>query len=417
MLHIDKFLDPFQSAYRSGFSTESALVKVHSDILHAFDNKKCVLLVLLDLSAAFDTVDHHILLSKLEADFKFGGVALSWFKSYLEHRSQTIQISHNSSDPHFLCYGVPQGSILGPVLFSLYTSALGKLISSHNIYYMLYADDTQLYVAFDPEDVDNAISRMESCIRDVRLWMGRHFLKLNEGKTKIIVFRSKSIESPRLSRVSLEVGDEIVETTPFVLNLGVYMDTHLTMDEHVKRVCQSTWYHIRQVGQLRKYLDRPAIEKLIHAVISSRLDYCNSLLFGVPATQLGRLQRIQNSAARIIYRVSKITPITPILNELHWLPINMRIKYKLLILVFRAVKTGTPAYISNMLQSHTTDRPSRTQYQFQLQVPKSRTKTFGDRRFGYAAPHLWNTLPAELRSLNSFDEFRRRLKTFLFLSK
>ena len=165
------------------------------------------------------------------------------------------------------------------------------------------------------------------------------------------------------------------------------------------------------MGQLRKYLDKSAIEKLIHAVISSRLDYANSLLFGVPTSQLSRLQRIQNTAARIVHRVSKFTPITPILEELHWLPVNIRINYKLLILVFRAIKTGTPSYISNMLQSNTTNRPSRAQYQFQLRVPMSRTKTFGDRSFESAAPRLWNMLPVDLRSVNSLEQFRCRLKT------
>ena len=159
---------------------------------------------------------------------------------------------------------------------------------------------------------------------------------------------------PEVSNLSLNIGDKIVQTNPFVRNLGVYMDTHLAMDEQVSRICKSTWYHIRRVGQLRKYLDKPAIEKLIHAVISSRLDYANSQLFRVPATQLSRLQRIQNTAARIVHRVSKFTPITPILEELHWLPIN-RINYKLLILVFRAIKTGTPGYINSMLQPNTTN--------------------------------------------------------------
>ena len=125
--HIDNLLDSKQSAYRQGFSTESALLKLQNDILSALDQKKNVLLVLLDLSAAFDTVDHETLFSKLETDFYFCGIALDWFKSYLQNRSQSIQISHTTSGQHPTLYGVPQGSILGPVLVSLYTSSSWSL--------------------------------------------------------------------------------------------------------------------------------------------------------------------------------------------------------------------------------------------------------------------------------------------------
>ena len=371
-------------------------------------------MVLLDLSAAFDTVDHELLLHKLDTEFNVRGTVLDWFKSYLEHRSQTIQISQTSSRTHVLRHGVPQGSILGPVLFTLYTSALGKLIGSHHINYMFYADDTQLYITFHPTDLDYAVTKMEACIRDVRLWMCRNFLKLNDDKTEVIIFRSPLVVHPGLESVSLRVGDNIVNTKPVVRNLGVYMDCHLSMDHHVNYLCKTTMYHIRQVGLLRKYLDKSATEKLIHAVISSRLDYANSLLFGVCSNHFSRLQTIQNTAARIVLRANRHSHITPLLNELHWLPVKQRVNYKLLLLAFRGLKLGTPAYLSDVLHPTTRVRSSRSRYLFQLNVPASRTKTFGDCTFHHAAPCLWNSLPPKLRSLDSLDQFKRSLKTFLF---
>lgn len=243
--------------------------------------------------------------------------------------------------------------------------------------------------------------------------MCRNFLKLNDDKTEVIFFRSPSVVNPDFESVSLRVGDNYVNTKSVVRNLGVYMDCHLSMDSHVNYLCKTTMYHIRQVGLLRKYLDKLATEKLIHAVISSRLDYANSLLLGVSSNNLSRLQTIQNTAARIVLRANRHSHITPLLNELHWLPVKQRVNYKLLLLAFRGFKLGTPAYLSNALHPATRIRSSRSRYLFQLNVPASRTRTFGDRTFHHAAPCLWNSLPLKLRSLDSLDQFKRSLKTFI----
>ena len=257
---------------------------------------------------------------------------------------------------------------------------------------------------------------MESCIHTVRIWMNNNFLKLNDDKTEVIVFRSKNNDRPCLDNMSVRIGDKVIQSTPQVRNLGVYMDQYLGMNQQVNYICKSTMYHIRQVGQIRKYLDKPSTEKLIHAVISSRLDYANSLLYGCPfATyHLSRLQKIQNTAARIVCRVSKYSSITSVRKKLHWLPINMRINYKILLLVFRAIKFGTPSYIRDLLQLPTTNRPIRSHRLHQLQVPASKLKSFGDRSFYHAAPSLWNSLPVELRSLDTIEQFKRALKTYLF---
>ena len=234
-------------------------------------------------------------------EFGFRGVPLNWFRSYLEGRSQIVQVSHNRSSPHVMHYGVPQGSILGPVLFSLYTSSLGKLINSHDINYMLYADDTQLYVAFDPKDITVVVSKMEICIQEVRRWMFENYLKLNEEKTEVIVFRSKFCDTSGIDDFSLKIGDKVITSTSVVRNLGIYMDTHLSMDQQVNNICKSTMFHVRRVGQRSKYLDRPATEKLIHAVISSRLDYANSLLFGATTSHLSIDYKLSRTQPRELF--------------------------------------------------------------------------------------------------------------------
>ena len=169
----------FQSAYRQLHSTETALLRVQNDLLRAVDTH------LLDLSAAFDTINHQRLLHTLESSFGIKGKVLDWFQSYLTGRTQTVQIKKSTSEPHELKYGVPQGSVLGPILFTIYTTPLGQLIRSHGLTFHLYADDTQLHLAFkpsEPSSIVNNISRLEKCVDDIRAWMKLNLLKLNDDK-------------------------------------------------------------------------------------------------------------------------------------------------------------------------------------------------------------------------------------------
>ena len=194
------------------------------------------------------------------------------------------------------------------------------------------------------------------------------------------------------------------------------MDTTLTMDSQINNMSKNIIFQLRQISQLRKYLDEISTERLVHAVISSRLDYGNSLLFGLPSSSIQRLQRLQNTAARIVTKSPRSVHITPILKSLHWLPVQYRIQYKLLCLTFRAVKSGQPVYLSHILRQRSQTRPSRSQYQHLLEVPLSRTSTYGDRALSRSGPTLWNCLPVDLRSLQSLDTFKKHLKTHLFLS-
>jgi hypothetical protein len=160
----------YQSAYRKGHSTETALLRVHNDILRALSEKRACLMLLLDLSAAFDTVDHSALIDTLSAA-GLRDSALEWFRSYLSDRYQCVSIGTHRSGLKPLRSGVPQGSVLGPVLFSLYTSSLGKLIQTHSLSYHLYADDTSIYITFETPQLTDAVARMECCAEDVRRWM------------------------------------------------------------------------------------------------------------------------------------------------------------------------------------------------------------------------------------------------------
>ena len=184
---------------------------------------------------------------------------------------------------------------------------------------------------------------------------------------------------------------------------------------HVNNVCKSCFYHLRNIKCIRKYLSKSATESLVHALVSSRLDYCNSLLYGLPSKTLHKLQLVQNTAARIITGTSRHDHITPVLFSLHWLPVEYRIQFKLLLLVYKSLHNLAPVYISDLITKCVPNISSlRSSDQCLLRVPRSSLKTCGDRSFVFAAPKLWNSLPLQVKTAHTVNVFKNSLKSHLF---
>ena len=407
--------EKFQSAYKPCHSTETALLRVQNDILQALDNGDSVILVLLDLSAAFDTVDHLMLLTRLSKRFGIRGRVLDWLTSYLTSRKQFIRVEGTDSLLSDLDCGVPQGSVLGPLLYSLYTAPLADVARRHNLRFHFFSDDGQLYIAFKTNDRDDLISskiRMEKCILELGNWLMLNKLKLNSGKTELILVHSRYHLMPPLNYIM--VGKEKIVPTVSARNLGVIFDEWIKLGEHINGICKSAYYHIRNISRIKKYLPRNCLEIIIHAFITSRLDYCNSLLYGVPKYLLQKLQRVQNTAARLLTDTKKSAHITPVLIELHWLPVQYRIQFKIILLVYKAVNDLAPSYLKELMLCRTSQRTLRSNGNELLQIPYSRLKTYGDRSFCVAGPRLWNDLPVHLRMCESLTIFKKYLKTYLF---
>ena len=264
----------FQSAYREGHSTETALLRVHNDVMCALDRQKDLILVMLDLPAAFDTIDHDILMHRLRTRFGIGGKVFDWLNSFLRGRTQRVRIGSTVSKAHELQFGVPQGSVLGPVLFSLYMVPLEHIINRHGLNSVIYADDSQLYVACDSRTDFTVVSRIETCVNnEIRHWMGENMLALNDAKTEIIWFSSR-FKEPNLrvlANAHVKVGSVCISTSDTVRNLGVIFDSAGTMNSHITNVCKTASYSLWRIGKLRRLLDQSSIEKLIHAFITSKL--------------------------------------------------------------------------------------------------------------------------------------------------
>ena len=337
-------LERLQSAYHSNHSTETALLKIKADILDNMDNQRVTGILLLDLSAAFDTVSKNLLINHLFYRFGVCDQALGWMENYLLDHTQKVKIGNTESTPAVLTQGVPQGSVLGPILYTLFTSPVGDLCKEHGINYHGYADDTQNYHSFAPNvpgDQQKCINILESCVSDIRIWMCTNQLKLNDDKTEFILIGTRQQLAKVSRNIAIRVGPDLIPVTESAKNPGYHLDSTLRNATHINKLCSSLSLTIRRICKIRPNIDEETTRTLVWALITSRLDYCNSLFIGTPDYILHKLQCIQNSAARLVFNKKWVYHITPYSESLHWLKIEYCIQYKICMLMFKCVK-GLP---------------------------------------------------------------------------
>ena len=411
-LSCNNLFEIFQSAYRQNHSTETAVLSVLG-LLGSADERLVSLVALLYLSAAFDTLDHPILLKRLETTFGVRGTVLDWFVSYLSGRFQSIIVDGVVSASRLLVYGVPQGSVLGQVLFTLYSQPLSDVISVHNCDYHKYADDTELSKSAAPDQFLTVQSCIQTCIDDVLLWINSTKLKLNTDKTEVMPVGSAScLES--VDSECANIGGNSVPFKTWVKYLEVHLDKTLSVQKHISIICCASFLELRRIASVRPYLSQSAAARLVAAMVTSRLDYCNSVFIGLPADQIARLQRVQNNAARLVLRKKRRDHVTPRIKELHWLPVKFRCQYKIATLAYRHFDGSLPLYLSSSLCTYEPSRSLRSSNEKLLKIPKRNLKSFGQRYFSFMAPSLWNSLPATLRNVPTLSQFKSQLKTFLF---
>jgi len=392
------------------------VLSVLPDILLALDSGDIAVLTLLDLSAAFDSVDHGTLLQRLQTSYGLGGPVLDWFTSYLSNRTQYVRLPTTRSAESAVLYGVPQGSVLGPILFLLYTADLLQLIRRHHLYPHAYADDTQIYGSCNPSEAGMLQQQLSTCVDEVAHWMMSNRLQLNHSKTKVLWCASFRRQH-QLSTGPVRIGNTFVMPVTAVRHLGVHLDADLTMTAHVTATVRACFAALRQIRSVKNSLTCDALLALIRAVVVSKLDYCSSVLAGLPGSLKRKLQSVLNSAARLVCSARRSERVTPLLRELHWLRVPERIQFRLCVQTYRCLHGSAPSCLAETLRL-TTDMESRRRLRSgstsSLMVPPSRRATLGDRAFPVAAARAWNALPTSVRSMLSYLTFRRNLKSLLF---
>ena len=273
--------NPLQSAYRKHYSTETCLLKTVSDFYDSIDKGASNLVVCLDLSAAFDTVRHDTLLNRLHRTFGISGSMLAWFDSYLADRKQFVSVSGCKSSSLPLAHGVPQGSVLGPLLFSIYTAPVSHLIASFGLRHQQYADDTLLYVALDHSNYTQAMVRLQECLNALRLWFAQNNLVINPEKSEASLFstRQRLTQLHSLGLTSVSVAGHSIPITGKIKTLGVTLDSALTFRDHIRSVAQSSFFHIRAIKHIRHLISDTDANSLLPVLYSQNLTtpthYCS----------------------------------------------------------------------------------------------------------------------------------------------
>ncbi|XP_071841183.1 uncharacterized protein [Apostichopus japonicus] len=278
-----------------------------------------------------------------------------------------------------------------------------------------YDDDHSIYSSFKPGDVSSeleSIRGLSSTLENVKLWMQFNRLKMNDEKSEFIVFGSNR-QLPQCNTDVLSIVDTPVCPTDSVKLLGVYMDETLNLKHHISLKVRASALAMFNLKKIREYLDKSTCLKIANAMIFSHMDYCNGLFINLPASTLHPLQRIQNYTAKIILGRSKYDSASAALKELHILPVNGRVEYKILLLVYKCIHNSAPAYLSELLDIKTPVRSTRSSKGILLKVPFTRRKCFAGRSFSVAGPRLWNALPVDTRNSKT-RTFKVALKTHLF---
>lgn len=405
-LESNKLLVNSQHGFRSKLSTETALLKVTDTLFHNIDNKQISLLILLDLSKAFDSVHHDTLLRKcVEVS-----IDPTWIDNYLSNRLQAVRLGKVTSNLQSINFGVPQGSILGPILFSIYVNDLSK--SLPNTLVFQYADDTQIIMTGNIEGLDELIRKAENILLRVKTYFQINGLLLNEKKTQCMFVGSRQYISRIPEDTIINFNGSVIKPVKVVKNLGVYMDQYLSFDSHIDHIHKKVTGILMYLTRIKDCLDYETRVMVIDALVLSIINYCSNVWGSANKTQIERVQKLQNFAARVaVGGIGKYDHVSPAIKRLNWLKIENKCSFDICMFIFKILKKRFPEWLyRNIFDiSITRDRPSRQRQN--LYVHRVNTE-IGTRMIPVRGPKTWNKLPIAIRDITSINVFKDRLRKY-----
>lgn len=408
-------MNPFQSGFRRGHSTTTALTKITDDIRKGMDSGLVTVLSLLDFSNAFNNVDFDILLAVLRS-LSISPTAIDWFHSYLFGRRQRIRIDDTYSSWCDLTAGVPQGGVLSPLLFAIFINSISHTLSSS---YHLYADDLQIYTQTSVGNLNAGIDVINCDLLRILEWSKAYGLKVNPKKTQVIVVGSSRMISKIdwLNLPLISFDGVAIPVSDAVKNLGVLIDKDMSWGPHLAELSRKMFASAASLRRLRNFLPTSTKITLAQSLLLPILDYADACYPDLTEKQLDKLERLQNVCIRFIFGLRKYDHVSEFRTKLKWLPIRLRRNTHILTLLYSVLfNPSTPLYLKERFEYLHLSNPRtlRSSETLQLKTPVHNS-TFFQNSFTGQAIRLWNSLPTNIRSAKSLPIFKKLLFTHFLL--
>jgi Reverse transcriptase (RNA-dependent DNA polymerase) len=399
-----------QFGFRKNRSCESALQLLLSKWRTAINNKKFVLTVMLDLKRAFETINRPMLIDKLKC-YNIGGVVIKWLKSYLTGRSQIVKLEDELSDELQCNIGVPQGSVLGPLLFIIYMNEINKVVRFVDI--NLFADDT--LVCIEGDNFEDAKQKLNQDLKSLTEWFSNNKLKLNASKSMLMLITSSKKKSVNLlsnhQNLKIELDGQELKFSECVKYLGVKVDYLLNFSEHIKYTASKIAKKIGYTSRINRFLTKWTKTIIYNTIVAPHYEYCSTLFLDANKKDLDVLQKLQNRAMRSILRCDWYTHSKDMLERLNWLSVKQKIEYKVLLFIHQVIKDKSNGIFNGMYKMnneiHQHATRSATNFHMYNQINKSGQKSILCNGF-----KLYNKIPEDLKSMNLM-KFKKEIRNYV----
>ncbi len=406
-LESENLLNKHQFAYRPRTSTEDALLNITEAAYKGIDNGDITLLVLLDLSKAFDSVNHNILTDKLDSL----NINTSWFKNYLSNRSQSVKLDKIRSQPLPITFGVPQGSILGPLLFLIFVNNITTALPPHEANLIMYADDLQVVLTGKPKELKTIVSRTETLLKNIKHWYDSIGLKVNPDKTKWIIIGSKHNTCNIPDDITISFDGKSIPISEKVKSLGIWLDKNLTFVHQINTMRSKLNGTLICLNKTKHNLNNKSLLLTVYALIFSNVNYCQAIWGKCSQENLDKIQKCINFAAKVASNGThkKSDHVTPLLKDLQWLRINKRIDIREAVCVYKSIHNYSNAQcLQTTTRGEQLSLPRALRSDDTLHVEFRKTK-MGQNAVSISGPKIWNTIPVDIRDAENLACFKRKL--------
>lgn len=394
-----------QSGFRKHYSCESAIINVCDEWFKCLEDNEVVLVIFLDLKRAFETISRELLISKLEGIGLRNNV-LNWFKSYLSNRCQKVKYNNSVTGELQIEHGVPQGTILGPILFTLYINDIVKCVQECKI--SMFADDTILYIS--GKDLNQMYVSINRELNILNNWLCHNSLSLNLTKTKyMLIGKNYTLSSLDTTNFYVELNNYKIEQVKEIKYLGVIIDENLKFKKHCEYILNKMSKKVNFMRRIGGNLTMSTKILLYKAIISPHIEYCSSILFNFNQNEIEKLQKLQNKSMRTILKCNRYTPIKTMLEVLNFMNVKQRIIFKTLDFVYKLKNKTTAPYLSNKVKYVNNVHSHNTRQKNDFFIDTAKTSLL-NKTILYKGLNMFNTLPTEIKNCETYSKFKKMLK-------